>query len=385
VSIDLPFHRAWLDDDEINEVVETLKSGWLTTGPRARRFEEDFQDYIGCCHAVGLNSCTAGLHLAVNAMGFKEGSEVITTPMTFPATSNVLVHEKLKPVFVDIEPGTLNLNAEKIEEKITSRTCAILPVHFSGHPCDMDVIDAIARKNNLRIIEDAAHAVESVYKGKKIGNLGNPTAFSFYANKNMTTGEGGMLTTNDEDLADRFRVLRLHGLSRDAWKRFGKKGYSHWELHEPGWKYNMADINAALGIHQLKKIDFFLRKRKEIAKLYDDSFKNIPEIELLETRDYAENAHYLYVIALHLEQLTVSRDELLDAIQGTGIGVGVHYVPLHLHSFYQKITDVSPEDLPVATDYGHRIISLPLYPKMSTKDVSRVINAVSDLIAKYRR
>lgn len=385
MSIDLPFHRAWFDDKEIDEVIETLKSGWLTTGPRTQQFENDFQLYINCHHAIGLNSCTAGLHLAVQAMGFDEGSEVITTPMTFPATSNVLVHEGLQPVFVDIEPGTLNIDSKKIENKITKRTCAIIPVHFAGHPCDMDVIDSIARQYKLTIIEDAAHAVESEYKGRKIGNLGNLTAFSFYANKNITTGEGGMLTTNDEDLADQFRVLRLHGLSRNAWKRFGKSGFSHWELHQPGWKYNMADINAALGIHQLKKIHQFLEIRKRYVGLYDEAFQNIPEIDLPQTKDYAGHAHYIYFIALRLECLTVSRDQFLNAIQETGIGVAVHYVPLHLQPYYLRKTNNRLEDLPIATEYSDRILSLPLYPRMSEDDVYRVINVVSDLIDQYRR
>ena len=213
MDIDLPFHRAWLnDDDEIQEVINTLKSGWLTTGPKTHQFEEDFKDYIGCKHAIGLNSCTAGLHLSLVALGFEPGSEVISTPMTFPATANVVVHERLRPVFVDIEPGTLNIDPAKIEEKISSKTKAIFPVHFAGHPCDMDSIQAIADKHNLIVIEDAAHALESSYKGRKIGNLGHLTSFSFYANKNLTTGEGGMLTVNDDELAEKIRVLRLHGL-----------------------------------------------------------------------------------------------------------------------------------------------------------------------------
>jgi len=234
MSIDLPFHRAWLDEDEINEVIDTLESGWFTTGPKTHQFEDEFKRYIGCKHALGLNSCTAGLHLSLAAMGFPEGSEIITTPMTFPATASVMVHERLKPVFVDVEPGTLNIDVGKIEAKITSKTRAIFPVHFAGHACDMDAIEAIAKKHGLAVFEDAAHALESSYKHRKIGNLGHLTSFSFYANKNITTGEGGMLTTNDDALADKIRVMRLHGLSKDAWKRFGKSGYSHWQLNAPG-------------------------------------------------------------------------------------------------------------------------------------------------------
>jgi dTDP-4-amino-4,6-dideoxygalactose transaminase len=253
MSIDLPFHRSWLEDDEINEVVDTLKSGWMTTGPKTQRFEEAFRDYIGCKHAIALNSCTAGLNISLALQDFEQGDEIITTPMTFPATANVIVLNNFKPVFSDIEKGTLNINPNGIEEKITSRTRAIMPVHYAGHPCEMDSIEAIAEKKGLTIFEDAAHALETKYKGRKIGNMGHATSFSFYANKNITTGEGGMITVNDDALAEKIRVFRLHGLSRDAWKRYGNNGYSHWKLEMPGFKYNMADINAALGIHQIKK------------------------------------------------------------------------------------------------------------------------------------
>jgi dTDP-4-amino-4,6-dideoxygalactose transaminase len=385
MNIDLPFHRAWLDEDDINEVVDTLKSGWFTTGPKTHQFEEEFKQYIGCKHALGLNSCTAGLHLSIVASGFPEGSEVITTPMTFPATASVVVHERLRPVFVDIEPGTLNIDVSKIEAKITPKTRAIFPVHFAGHACDMDAIEAIAEKYNLAIIEDAAHALESSYKQRKIGNLGHLTSFSFYANKNITTGEGGMLTTNDDALADKIRVLRLHGLSKDAWKRFGKSGYSHWQLHAPGYKYNMPDISASLGIHQLRKVHRFYELRKRYATMYDEAFKNIPEIETLITKSYAQPAHHLYIIALNLNQLSISRDQFVDEIQLRGIGVGVHYVGLHLQPFYREEFHTRPEDYPVATNYSERVLTLPLYPKMTLQEVNRVIETVSDIIIKSRR
>ena len=252
MTIDIPYHQPFIDQDEINEVVETLKSGWLTTGPRTFQFEKDFEEYIGCSHAIGLNSCTAGLQLALAVQEFDPGDEAITTTMTFPATVSAMIHEQLNPVLVDVEPGTLTMDAAKIEEKITPRTRAIVPVHYAGHPCDMDPIMELAHKNNLVVIEDAAHALETKYKGRKIGNLGNPTAFSFYANKNITTGEGGMLTLEDGSMADQIRILRLHGISRDAWKRFGKSGFVHWDFEMPGYKFNMTDINAAMGIHQLK-------------------------------------------------------------------------------------------------------------------------------------
>jgi dTDP-4-amino-4,6-dideoxygalactose transaminase len=385
MAIDLPYHRPFIENEEINEVVETLKSGWLTTGPRTLKFEEAFSNYIGCRHAIGLNSCTAGLHLALAVKGFIAKDEVITTTMTFPATANAIIHAGLRPVFVDIEKGTLNMDVGLIEEKITPRTRAIVPVHFAGHPCDMDPIMELASKHKLAVIEDAAHALETKYKNQKIGNLGNPTAFSFYANKNITTGEGGMLVLNDDFLADKLRILRLHGISRDAWKRYGKSGFTHWELHSPGYKYNMADINSAIGIHQLKKVDRFMKLRKKYAALYDLAFNQIPELETLQTKEYAEPSHHLYIISLRLEQLTVSRDQFIDAIQSTGIGVAVHYKGLHLQPYYQKECGILKNQFAIATDYSGRVISLPLYPLMSTRDIERVIGVVTDLIVRYRR
>jgi dTDP-4-amino-4,6-dideoxygalactose transaminase len=385
MEIDMPFHRAWLEEDEFQEVIDTLKSGWLTTGPRTHRFEEEFKNYIGCKHAIGLNSCTAGLHLSLVALGFEPDSEVISTPMTFPATANVVVHERLKPVFVDIEPGTMNIDPAKIEEKITSKTRAIFPVHFAGHPCEMDSIQAIADKHKLVVIEDAAHALESTYKGRKIGNLGHLTSFSFYANKNMTTGEGGMLTVNDDELAEKIRVMRLHGLNKDAWKRFGKSGFAHWQLHTPGYKYNMPDISAALGIHQLKKVNKFWGIRKRYVEIYDEAFKNIPELELLIRKDDVESAYHLYIVALRLDRLTIDRDQFLQEIQARGIGVAVHYIALHLQPYYREQFKTKAEDCPVASSYSERILTLPLYPKMSVQDVTRVIETVSDIIKKYRR
>jgi len=385
MTMDLPYHQPYIEKEEINEVVETLKSGWLTTGPRTLKFEEAFSDYIGCRHSIGLNSCTAGLHLALAVKGFVANDEVITTTMTFPATANAIIHAGLRPVFVDIEVGTLNMDVSLIEEKITPRTRAIIPVHFAGHPCDMDPIMELASKHKLAVIEDAAHALETKYKNQKIGNLGNPTAFSFYANKNITTGEGGMLVLNDDFLADQLRILRLHGISRDAWKRYGKSGFTHWELHSPGYKYNMADINAAIGIHQLKKVNRFMELRKKYAALYDLAFKQIPELETLQTKEYAEPSHHLYIISLRLEQLTVSRDQFIDAIQSTGIGVAVHYKGLHLQPYYQKECGILKDQFAIATHYSERVISLPLYPLMSIRDIERVIGVVTDLIVRYRR
>ncbi len=385
MNVDLPFHKAWLEKEEHQEVEDTLNSGWLTTGPKTLRFEEAFKEYIGCKHAVALNSCTAGLNLTLALQNFSEGDEVITTPMTFPATANVILLQRLKPVFADVEPGTLTIHPREIEAKITARTRAIIPVHFAGHPCDMASIQELADKHKLVIIEDAAHALESKYKGKKIGNLGNATAFSFYANKNITTGEGGMLTTNDDDLAENLRVMRLQGISRDAWKRYGKSGFSHWEQTLVGHKCNMADLNAAIGIHQIKKVERFMTLRKKYVSMYDSAFAEVPELETLITRDYATHGHHIYVVGLNLERLTVDRDRFLDAIQSAGIGVGVHYIALHLQPYYVKNFNTKPQDFPIASNYSERVLSLPLYPKMETGDVERVIGTVKNLVSKFRR
>ena len=385
MSVDLPFHKSWLEEEEHREVEDTLNSGWLTTGPKAQKFEEAFKDYIGCKHAVALNSCTAGLNLALTVQNFAEGDEVLTTPMTFPATTNVILLQRLKPVFADIEPGTLTIDPRKIEAKITPRTRAIIPVHFAGHPCDMTPIQEVADRHKLVIIEDAAHALESGYKGGKIGNLGNATAFSFYANKNITTGEGGMLVTNDDALAETIRIMRLQGISRDAWKRYGKSGFSHWEHTLAGHKCNMSDLNASIGMHQIKKVERFMTLRKKYVSMYDRAFADVAELETLAVRDYATHAHHLYVISLHLERLTIDRDGFLDAIQSTGIGVALHYVALHLQPYYVKNFNTKPQDFPIASNYSERVITLPLYPKMSSADVERVIGTVKDLIKKFRR
>ena len=385
MSVDLPFHKSWLEEEEHREVEDTLNSGWLTTGPKTQKFEEAFKDYIGCRHAVALNSCTAGLNLALTVQKFAEGDEVITTPMTFPATANVILLQRLKPVFADIEPGTLTIDPRKIEAKITPRTRAIIPVHFAGHPCDMTPIQELADRHKLVIIEDAAHALESRYKRQKIGSLGNATAFSFYANKNITTGEGGMLVTNDDALAETLRIMRLQGISRDAWKRYGKSGFSHWEQTLVGHKCNMSDLNASIGLHQIKKVERFMTLRKKYVSMYDRAFADVAELETPVVRDYATHAHHIYVVSLRLECLTIDRDGFLDAIQSAGIGVALHYVALHLQPYYVKNFNTKPQDFPIASNYSERVISLPLYPKMSSADVERVIGTVKDLIKKFRR
>ena len=381
----LPFHQASIGEEEVKEIIQTLNSGWLTTGQKTRLFEKTFADYIGCKHAIGLNSCTAGLHLSLVVSGVSSGDEVITSPITFPATTNVIVHQNAKPVFVDVEPETLNINCSEIESKINDSTKAILPVHFAGHPCDMDTIISLAQKHNLTVIEDAAHALESKYHGNKIGAIGNFTAFSFYATKNITTGEGGMLTTNDDHYADKLRILSLHGISKNAWKRYGKEGFQHWELLMPGYKYNMFDVQASLGIHQIKKVESFLNRRVQIVKKYNDAFEKTEEIQLLKPESNIKHAHHLYVIVIKTENLKVSRDEVLNEIQKRGIGVAVHFRSLHLQPFFKQHFNYKKGMFPQAEYLSDRVISLPLYPKMTDEDVSRVIETVLGVLHSFRQ
>jgi len=379
------FHRPWLGEEEEKEIIDTLRSGWLTTGSKTHELERLFAEYIGCKHAVGLNSCTAGLHLALSSLGIGSGDEVITTPITFAATANVIVHQGAKPVFVDVDPGTLNIDAQKIESHMTEKTKAILPVHLYGHPCDMDMILRLAQKYYVAVVEDAAHAVESAYHGNKVGNIGDLTAFSFYATKNMTTGEGGMLTTNRDDLAEKVRILSLHGITADAWMRHGDDGYVHWDVLYPGYKYNMFDIQASLGIHQLKKLEFFWQRRKRWVEAYNEAFRDMTEIQLLSEMENIKHAYHLYPILIRTEELTVDRDAVLRALGESGIGVGVHFRALHLLSFYARTFGFKRGDFPNAEYASDRLLSLPLYPKMEEEDVRRVIAALKDILRRYKK
>lgn len=363
----LKFHSPWIDDDDCRAVVETLKSGWITTGPKTAEFERAMAEYVGAKHAVGVNSCTSALHLSLVALGIGKGDEVITTPNTFSATANVIVHVGAKPVFADIQPDTLNLDPEQVARKITRKTRAIIPVHFAGHPCEMDELLSIARKKKIHVIQDAAHSIESEYRGRRMGGMGTAACYSFYATKNITCGEGGMITTNDGRLADRLRILRLHGISRDAWKRYGEQGYKHYDTVEAGYKYNMFDIQAALGLSQLKKIDVWWERRRELARRYDEA---LPGIDRPAIRPYVRHAHYLYVL------LVKNRDKVIEALQAKGIGIGVHFRALHLHAYYRKAFGYKRGMLPVAEGAGDRTVSLPLHPRMSEAEQAQVIEAV---------
>src|SRR3990170_3921931 len=379
----LPFHVPDIGDDEIRSVVETLRSGWLTTGAKVKKFEEDFAAYTGTTHSVAVNSGTAALHLALEAIGIKEGDEVIIPTMTFTATAEVVLYFKAKPVLVDCEPDTLNINADEIEEKINAGTKAIIPVHLAGQPCEMQRIMEIAQKYNLKVIEDAAHALPAHYQEKMIGTIGDITCFSFYATKTITTGEGGMATTGNSEWAERMRMMSLHGINHDAWKRYTKEGSWYYEVLCPGFKYNLTDIAAAIGVEQLKKCDRFWEARRRIAAVYDEAFTDLPEIRTPVCRSGRQHAWHLYVIQLNLERLRIDRSGFIEALKEKNIGTSVHFIPLHVHPFYRSTFGYQPEDFPNASAAFERIISLPIYPKMTDADAGCVVDAVRSIVLQY--
>lgn len=381
----LDYALPLIEEDDIEEVVAALKSGWLAKGPKTMEFEKQFASYVGAKYAVALNSCTAALHLSLVAAGIGPGDEVLTTPMTFAASANVVIHTGAKPVFVDIDPLTMNIDPRKIREKVTPRAKAIIPVHIGGHPCEMDEILALAREHNLFVLEDAAHAVDTRYKGKMIGSLGDATAFSFYATKNLVTGEGGMVTTDDEEIYNKIRVMSTHGMSRNAWNRYDKAGSWYYEVLYPGYKDNMSDIMAGLGLSQLAKLERMQETRREIAAYYNEEFAALPEIETPEELDYARHAWHLYIIKLNLAKLSIDRNQFIEELKEEKIGTSVHFIPLHLQPYYRETFGYKPEDFPCALGVYERIISLPLYPKMSRQDAADVAAAVKNVIARYRK
>lgn len=380
----LPFAPPFISGEEIEEVSDTLSSDWITTGPKTRLFESRFAEFLGVAEALAVNSCTAGLHLALVVLGVGPGDEVITTPMTFCATVNVIEHVGARPVLVDVEPDTLNISPDLLERALTPKTKCIMPVHYAGHPCEMDAITGVARSHSLFIVEDAAHALPAKYKDRMIGSAGNLTAFSFYATKNLTTAEGGMLT-GDPDLLEKTRMLSLHGMSRDAWKRYGKEGSWYYEVVYPGFKYNMTDIQASLGLHQLKKLPGFQERRKQIAARYDEAFTRYPYFEIPGRRPHVEHAWHLYVLRLNLETLRIDRNRFIDELHARNIGTSVHFIPIHLHPYYRDKYGYRPEDFPVTYSNYLRMISLPIYPRMSDRDVEDVIEAVLDVAETYKR
>lgn len=381
----IPFSLPLTGKEEKEEILNTLESGWITAGPKVKQFETAFSKYIGCTHSIAVNSCTAALHLALEATGLKEGNEVIIPTMTFTSTGEIVTYFKAKPVLVDCEEDTLLFDTQKIEEKINKKTKAIIPVHYGGQPCDINKILQVVRKYNLKVIEDAAHSLPTKYNGKMIGTIGDITCFSFYATKTITTGEGGMACTENDGFAERMKIMSLHGISKDAWMRYTTKGSWYYEVIEGGYKYNMTDIAAALGIAQLKKCNKFYRKREEIARKYTQAFREIPEINTPFVRKYGTHAWHLYVIKLNLEMLKINRAQFIEKMKESRVGCSVHFIPLHLHPFYKRTFGYKPEDFPIATRVYERIVSLPIYPKMTDEDVNYVIDSVMKIIKKNRK
>ncbi len=381
----LPYYQPSMGREEERAVIDTLRSGWVGKGPQTEKFEKAFKKFVGSEHAVGVNSCTAGLHLSLAAAGIKRGDEVITTPMSFPADANVIVHLGAVPRFVDVDQETMNIDPGKIAAAINKRSRALIAVDFAGHPCQMDKILSIAKKHKLVVIEDAAHALGSEYRGRKTGSIADLTAFSFYANKNITTGEGGMVTTGNAKLARKIRTLSLQGIDSDAWSRSKAGAYRHWDVVSAGYKYNMFDLQACLGLVQLKKLKKFLGIRKKYTRMYNDAFCSVPEILTPVIRKDVKHAYHLYVVKIRTEELSEDRDRIIKALQKENIGVGVHYRSLHLHPFYRKAYGFKRGDFPVAEYLSDRVISLPLYPKMREQDVRDVIAAVKKVITRSRK
>lgn len=373
----LPFSKPTISQEAIDEVVATLKSGWITTGPRVAQFTEDLKKYFNAPFVLPLASATAGLHLAMLAMGFEPGDEVITTPLTFAATLNTIVLAGAKPVLVDIDPTTLNMDANLLEAAITPKTRAILPVHFAGLPVDLDVIYALAAKYNLRVLEDAAHSIGTEYKGKRIGSFGDTQVFSFHPNKNMTTGEGGCVVTTDAALADQVARLRFHGIDRQAWNRYSKGGTQDYEIVLPGFKYNMMDIQAALGIHQLKDLGGFIERRVELAERYHEALADWKEWTLIQKPAYDHlHSWHLYTPLINEEVTGMDRDQFMQAMKEKNIGTGLHYRAVHLYPYYRQAFGFAPGDFPHAEDVCDRIVSLPLFPTMTDADHDRVLDVM---------
>jgi dTDP-4-amino-4,6-dideoxygalactose transaminase len=369
------FGSPLIGEEEIAEVCATLRSGWIGTGPRVRRFEELFRDYVGARHAVAVNSCTAALHLSLLVSGVGPGDEVITTPMTFCATANAILHAGARPVFVDVDAGTMNLDPAAVAAAITPRTRAVVPVHLAGRPCPMKRFEALAARHGLLVIEDAAHCIEGCYQGRKVGAISPLTCFSFYVTKNMTTGEGGMVTTDSDEFAARLKMYALHGMSADAWHRFSDRGYKHYQVVFPGFKYNMTDLQAALGLHQLGRLADHLRRRNEIWQQYDDAFADLPVLRPAPAEPETVHARHLYTLRV-LPDAGKDRDQVLQELHELGIGTGVHYTALHLHTYYREALGYRQGMFPNAEAIGASTLSLPLSAKLTGEEVDRVIAAV---------
>jgi len=374
----IPFNVPTMGRDEIRAVVKVLKSGWLTIGPKTKQFEEEICEYIGCRNAIAVSSCTAALHLSLVALDIGPNDEVLTSPLTFCSTINTIIHTGAKPVLVDINKENFNIDPTLIEEKITNKTKAIIPVHYAGQPCEMGKLMQIARKQGLYVIEDAAHAIGSEYKGKKIGTIGNTTCFSFYATKNLTTGEGGMITTNDDELAEKLRILRLHGMDSDAWKRYAKKDSWYYEVKCAGWKYNMTDIQAAIGLVQLKKLDKMNERRREIAYYYNKRLVEVRGLIVPKEDPNIKHVYHLYPLLVEPSEHRIDRNELIKHLAANNIGTSVHFIPIYHYPFYKKSYNFQQSDYPNTEWVYEREVSLPLYPKLKKEKIHYITTKIKD-------
>lgn len=381
--LQVPFHRAPVGQEEVDAVSEVIRSGWLTMGPKTVEFETEFARYIGVKHAVAVSSCTAALHLALEAVGVRPGDEVLVPTTTFTATAEVVTYLGARPVLVDVEEKTLNLDPADAVRRTTPRTRAVIPVHFGGQPCEMARIHELSAELGLHVIEDAAHSLPATYHGANIGTLSELTAFSFYATKTLTTGEGGMVTTDNPGHAERIRIMRLHGIGRDAWRRYSATGSWYYQVLEAGFKYNMTDIQAALGLAQLRKCSGMRSQRRQIAMQYTAALEGLKELEAPTVRDDRESSWHLYVLRLRTDRLTITRDDFISALRQRGIGTSVHFIPLHLHPYYQNTFGYRAGDFPVAEKEYERCLSLPIYPDMTQEEIRRVIEVVSEVCEEH--
>lgn len=379
----LPFALPDIDDSEFAAVKEVLDSGWITTGPKTHQFEAEFAVAVGAKHAIAVNSCTAAMHLALEAIGLKRGDEVITIPYTFAATAEVVRYFDARPVLIDVERLSLNMDPNLLEAAISEKTRAIIPVHIAGMPSDLDAIHAVAQRHNLVVIEDAAHTFPTKYKGRMIGSLSDFTCFSFYATKTITTGEGGMICTENDTWAERCRIMALHGISKDAWKRYTAEGSWYYEIVAPGFKYNMTDVAAAMGLAQLRKGNRMWQRRRDVAEQYNRAFAAIPQVQIPYNRGDVQHAWQLYTLRLNLDQLRIGRAEFIEELKKRNIGTSVHFIPLHVHPYYRETYGYRPEDYPVAYAEYLREVSLPIYSRMSDQDVQDVISAVAETVSAH--
>jgi dTDP-4-amino-4,6-dideoxygalactose transaminase len=385
IGIHVPFHRPSIGREEIDEVVRTLESGWLTTGPRTAQFEEEFRAYVDAPHALAVNSCTAGLHLALAALEMGPGDEVITTPLTFCATVNVILQTGATPVLADVGADG-NIDPRVVAERVTQRTRAILPVHLAGLPCDMDPLWDLARERGLRVVEDCAHAVGAHYHGQPIGaGPSDAAAFSFYATKNLTTGEGGMVTTHDAKLAEAMKILCLHGISKDAWNRYTDRGHWYYEVLASGFKYNLSDIQSAIGIHQLRKLEAFTAKRARYAALYGELLGGVEELELPPQKNDCRHAWHIYMLRLNLDRLAGTRDEFITGLKERGVSASVHFIPIPLHPFFAPYAGRPENQCPRAMELYPRLVSLPLYPGMEEAEVEYVAECAREVARALRK